>query len=695
MFDPILFLRSIPKGARVTVSMENSYKLAEVILFCFKNDLVVVPIDPYVTKEKKDFIIQHSESYALIEDNQCTLGLNVLTPYDGTSLIIYTSGSTGDPKGVVLSKDAVIENAKAVGLLHGFDKGLRHATCLPLYHCNALCMSLIGTSVYRQPFFLLEKFSAQDYINFINENKIQTAAIVPALLEKLVQEKLEIPDCLNYFITAAAPLSSSLAERFYNLYGPRLLQGYGLSEAVNFSFVMPKLDKINFIRQYIDQYPPVGLPLDGIEVRLDNGEVLVKGKSLMNCYLKNEKTTRESFTPDGYLRTGDLGYFRDGYLVLSGRKKEVVNRGGEIIYPREIEEDWARHDFGDRYIAFAVENNLLSDEIGMWTETYKYKDLLTLVTSAYYRPLVVQTGKIITTSVGKPQRKKMGATLVTRSIQQDMYLAVSNRCREIAKKIVDTAQLIPDKSRGAYILKEAILFLATSDEVHEVVSTDSQVIFRALNVFESNIENILSSNVTGAELMRQNKGLWRGLMDEFPMGEYAKLCADFLLKRRLLEGKVLELGAGVGNTSNLINGYVNEQYIRSDVGMDLNKSFQIGHYEEVDFNRSFPVENLDVIFATNALHCALDKKKTLGYVHEALKDGGIFVIAEGEPITYNDVPWALNMFYGMFDGWWNIGGFMSRSEWISLFQEAGFQDIGWSVLRAGRYDLGGIIWGKK
>lgn len=687
-------LSGIPRGARIAVVLENSYTLAEVIRYCFENDLVVVPIDPKLPKEKRDFVVSHSEAYAVIDENGLTIRQVNPQEYEGNFLIIYTSGSTGDPKGVILSKQSVIENAQAVGKLHGFDKGRKHATCLPLYHCNALCMSLIGTLIYKQSFFLLEKFTVQGYMNLIEENQIITASIVPALLEKLVYEKPKLPECLDYFITAAAPLSSSLAKRFYDLYGPKLVQGYGLSEAVNFSFVMPKLDANNFVENYISSHPPVGLPVGETRVKFDDGEVLVSGKNLMKGYLKNEEATENALTDDGFLRTGDLGIFRGQYLVLNGRKKEVINRGGEIIYPKDVEEDWVNFHFDNPPVAFSVQNNLLSDEIGMWVDSH-YKDIVSGVSKAHYKPVVVQTGQTIRTSVGKPQRKKMGELFISRNIEQNQYRLISNQCRRIAEKILSLPAPTKKESRAEYIYRQAEAFYSRSKKYDDIDVELSDAISQSLEVFEENIGEILADNMTGEQLMKLYPGLWRRLMNESPMGEYAHLCAAFLLKGNRLGGKVVELGSGIGNTSDLIKDSINDEYVRSDIGKDLNSRFPRGEYASIDFNKPLPVQGVNTIFATNALHCAKDKKQTLEYIFNSLEVGGSLIIAEGEAFTHENTPWALNMFYGLFDGWWNISGFLSRRDWLDLFEKAGFEDIGWSILWSGHHDLGGLIWGKK
>ncbi len=688
-------MTGLPKGARLAIILENSYRLANILKFCFLNDLVAVPIDPKLPKEKIDSIIKHSEAFAVITADSFRKDLCMSHRSKGDFLLIYTSGSTGDPKGILLKKEAVVDNAKAVGKLHGFDVGKLHATCLPLYHCNALCMSLIGSIVYNQPFLLLEKFSVKDYIELIKTHNVRTASIVPALLEKVIQGKPELPDCLDYFITAAAPLTADLAKRFYDLYGPKLIQGYGLSEAVNFSFVMPYLNEGEFIQEYINNTPPVGLPIEGTETKIsDDGEVLVKGHNVMTGYWKNDKATVETFTDDGFLKTGDIGTIRNGYLVLLGRKKEIINRGGEVIYPKDIEEHWRNVGLQMPLVSVSVENNLLSNDIGIYAETEDIDRLISLLKSSHYRPVAFQTGIISRTSVGKPQRKKMGDALVSRGINQELYCTLLDRCGQIARKISKHSINSKSETRVKYIFEQALAIQEVTEE-NNLGNEISGSISQALDVFEAELDSILFDGLRGESLMQKHKGLWRRLMMEFPMNQYAILCADFLNKRNLISGKILELGAGVGNTSNLLEQCVDEKFIRSDLGEDLNARFSKGSYIKLDFNEPFSVRNFDVIFATNAIHCAKDKQVTLQYILNALADGGTFVLAEGEPFTYQGIPWALNIFYGMFDGWWDIGGFVKRSEWISMLKKVGFRNIGWSVLRSGQHDLGGIIWGKK
>lgn len=330
----------------------------------------------------------------------------------------------------------------------------------------------------------------------------------------------------------------------------------------------------------------------------------------------------------------------------------------------------------------------------MYAETTDLVSLASKINKLHYRPVTVQTGTIPRTSVGKPQRKRMSESLVSDSFEPESYVALLNRCCEIAKKIITNNHSIESDTRAEYIFRQAEILNQEAKHKETMALLDEDIAY-ALDVFEMEIDNLMSSATTGENIMRNHKGLWRRIMNGFPMGQYAHICASFLFARNLLRGEVLELGAGIGNTSNLVEQYVSGDFTRSDLGQDLNSRFPIGKYMSIDFNSALSIKEQKTIFATNAIHCAKDKQATLRYIYDSLAECGYFDLAEGEPFTYKNSPWALNIFYGMFDGWWNISGFVKRTEWLEMFKNAGFKNVGWSVLRAGHHDLGGLIWGRK
>jgi hypothetical protein len=219
-------------------------------------------------------------------------------------------------------------------------------------------------------------------------------------------------------------------------------------------------------------------------------------------------------------------------------------------------------------------------------------------------------------------------------------------------------------------------------------------IFECLRRVAAAWPELASGVLQGERVFSDSPGLWKRAMTEFPMGGFARMTADFLIERRLLGGRVLELGAGVGSCSTLVADHVSDGFIRSDLQPFLLKRQKIsGTVERYDFNRPGDWRGLDTIFAVNALHCARDKRATLRYLRAMLREGGTLVLGEGGPRTdAQGTPWALNAFFGLFRGWWDVGGFLAREDWLGALEEAGFRESGYAARRAGAHDLGGVLW---
>ena len=182
------------------------------------------------------------------------------------------------------------------------------------------------------------------------------------------------------------------------------------------------------------------------------------------------------------------------------------------------------------------------------------------------------------------------------------------------------------------------------------------------------------------------------------MGSYAELARTVLSARGLLRGPVLEVGSGVGNTTALIAPLVQGGFTWSDGNPELvARGTWPGRGVVYDFDRPPPgdLREFTAIVATNALHCAADKGATLAWLRSLLVTGGTLVLAEGaSPTAPDGTPWALDYLFCAFGGWWDRTGFLTRWEWLRLLDEAGFEQLGYSVLRAGRHDLGGVVWGR-
>jgi SAM-dependent methyltransferase len=277
----------------------------------------------------------------------------------------------------------------------------------------------------------------------------------------------------------------------------------------------------------------------------------------------------------------------------------------------------------------------------------------------------------------------------------EKYLSLLGAARDVASQIVRTPH-------GA-LTGAAEYIHRASRELAAIPSTDGpplppgDAIFECLRRLLAVWPDIAAHRIEGEQVFSGDPGLWKRAMTEWPMGGFARMAADFMIEHDLLGGKVLELGAGVGSCSALVAGHVTDQFVRTDLQPFLLRRQKIaGTVERYDFNEKGRWRNLDTIFSVNALHCAKDKVATLRHLFEMLRAGGVVVLGEGRPHTDDRrTPWALNPFFGLFRGWWDIGGFVPREGWLAAFKQAGFSGAGYAARRAGDHDLGGAIWAVK
>ncbi|MBV9512568.1 MAG: AMP-binding protein [Mycobacteriaceae bacterium] len=262
---------------------------------------------------------------------------------DTLALLIYTSGTTGLPKGVLL--DHANLNAMCRSVIDGFKMTAADHSLLilPLFHVNGIVVGTLSPLLAGGRTTVAGRFRAATFFDRIAQSRATYFSAVPTIYTMLC----ELPDTVNpdtssvrFAICGAAPASVELLAAFESRYGIPLIEGYGLSEGSCASTVNPLDGK--------RKPGTVGLPLPGQTVRLVDpagkpapdgaaGEVVIKGPNVMRGYLNRPDETAKTVV-EGWLHTGDVGRFdEDGYLVLVDRAKDMIIRGGENIYPREIE----------------------------------------------------------------------------------------------------------------------------------------------------------------------------------------------------------------------------------------------------------------------------------------------------------------------------------------------------------------------
>jgi long-chain acyl-CoA synthetase len=280
------------------------------------------------------------------------VGLRAILPEmkaDDLAVLMYTSGTSGMPKGVLLSFgnlqsdiDAAIE-AAALQSRHHF------LGVIPLFHAFGMTAMMLAPVQLGSTIVYMARFSPAGTLSAIREHGISLMFGVPSMYAAIARLKDAKPEDfaqMYAMITGGEPLPSGVRELFQQRFGVPLYEGYGLTETSPvISLNTPQANKPG----------SVGKPLPGVEVKIvgddgsvrptgEDGEIWLHGPMIMQGYHHLPKETAESLTPDRFFKTGDYGKINsDGYLHITGRKKDLIIIAGEKAVPREIEEVLASH----------------------------------------------------------------------------------------------------------------------------------------------------------------------------------------------------------------------------------------------------------------------------------------------------------------------------------------------------------------
>lgn len=283
--------------------------------------------------------------------------------------ILFTSGTTGTSKGVMLSQKNIVSNINDIYRMD-FTQNLKKdpvvMSVLPIHHTFELTVDNLGVLFCGATVCINDKI--ENIVTNLNRFKPSVILVVPTIAEAFykkvtesistgkIKRKINIAKKANHalqklridarrtlykqllskfggnltnVIVGGAALRSEIAETF-DEFGVNMFQGYGLTECA-------PLIAANYPKE--NRFGSVGKPVSYMDVKIDDGEILVKGDGVMIGYYKNPEATKEAFTDDGWLRTGDLGYFdEDGYLYITGRSKNlIILDNGKNIYPEELE----------------------------------------------------------------------------------------------------------------------------------------------------------------------------------------------------------------------------------------------------------------------------------------------------------------------------------------------------------------------
>lgn len=358
-----LHRRSVGPGDVVAVLLPNRVELVVTLFAAWRIGAAVTPVNPALTDDEAAFQIADAGARVVVGDpaasRHVTVDVADLVPDgaaaprsddgdpeppadDALALLIYTSGTTGRPKGVMLDHANVRAMCEMVVAGIGLDGTDHSLLVLPLFHVNGIVVSVLSPLLAGARATVAGRFRPETFFDVVERVRPTYFSAVPAIYAMLAGLPAEVrPDAssLRRAICGAAPMPAGLIGRFEQRYGVPIVEGYGLSEGTCASTLNPPAGP--------RKPGTVGLPLPGQRVALMGpdgrlltegaGEVVIQGPNVMRGYLNQPAETARTVV-DGWLHTGDVGRFdEDGYLVLVDRIKDMIIRGGENLYPKEIE----------------------------------------------------------------------------------------------------------------------------------------------------------------------------------------------------------------------------------------------------------------------------------------------------------------------------------------------------------------------
>jgi len=378
--------QGIRQGESVAFAFSNSVDSALTILGIMYGGCLAVAINLVAGDATISYVLEHSETKLVIADDAALKQISTLAKlcpgppaimqlHDMTAsnkgpksviqlldnvcgskidgLLMYTSGTTGRPKGVVLTHANLLAGGRNTAESHELSSDDCGLCVLPLYHINAVCVSLMGALASGGSIVLPPRFSVSNFWQMIAAYDCSWFSVVPTQISYLLHNsddkdtQVKLGDRLRFGRSASAPLSPDMHAAFEKRFEIPIIETMGLTETaaqILANPLPPKNRKIGspgiaFGNEVIIADQAQKEVMRGVE-----GEVLVRGANVMRCYLKNKEATREAITDNGWLRTGDLGKMdEDGYVYITGRLKELIIKGGENIAPREVDDALYTH----------------------------------------------------------------------------------------------------------------------------------------------------------------------------------------------------------------------------------------------------------------------------------------------------------------------------------------------------------------
>jgi len=294
--------------------------------------------------------------------------------YTDTACILFTSGTTNICKGVVLSHYSLVNNAMEVCSKMKWSSEDVMCLVVPLFHCFGITVSLLTSIIAGMSIIILDKYKTVSVCEAIEKYKCTVLNGVPSMFLAMIKNtefsKFKLSSLKSGIIAGSPVYKEDYIDICSKLRGIRLHTSYGLTEASPCVAIADYGDTVE--KKSIS----AGRIVDNVSVKIidietgkecdmgEIGEIFVKGYNVTNGYLSSDPVVCDAVRPDGWLKTGDLGYLdEDNYIYIMGRRKNLIIRGGENISPQEIEECIKGFNRKIEVKVMGVKSEVLQEEI--------------------------------------------------------------------------------------------------------------------------------------------------------------------------------------------------------------------------------------------------------------------------------------------------------------------------------------------
>lgn len=401
----------VARADRVAIALPNGASMATAFL-AVANACVAAPLNPAYTEDEFRFYMEDLGCALLLTDRTdnaaaraaAGLGIRVVlvaetaeapaglfstdlpagdsglqdpAQPDDAALVLHTSGTTSRPKIVPLTQANIAASAGNVASSLQLSADDTCMNIMPLFHIHGLIAAVLATLKAGGSLYCTPGFNALKVFGWLQDADPTWYTAVPTMHQAILSRAQRNPDIvaaarLRLIRSSSASLPPQVMAALEDTFGCPVVEAYGMTEASHQMTVNP-------IASGAQKPGSVGRAagidlaiLEGEQVVTQDGitgEVLIRGENVFAGYQANDKANAESFLPDpdgrgGWFRTGDQGWIdADGYLHLTGRLKEIINRGGEKISPREVDEVLMDHPAVNQAVTFAMPHDKLGEEV--------------------------------------------------------------------------------------------------------------------------------------------------------------------------------------------------------------------------------------------------------------------------------------------------------------------------------------------